>query len=157
MAKQQDSKENFYFKSEEDGLWHFRCVFCNDTPVAGHSSEYEYWPDVCVHPEIKKLAGQGILCSNCFNWDFDMFKRRDSPVNRTPLRHKSGQLLTKGGWLHKQNNTMDSFLWIRFTNYLGSLPNKVHKLLRFSICIGSLGNLVLCIRWFTFIWGSLLI
>ena len=93
-----------------DGLKHFECVFCGDKPLAAHSTEHEYWPHACVHPEIKKLTGQGILCSNCFNWDTDKFKRYDSPTNLLSLKHKSGRLLGKDGWLDEQTDTLDSFL-----------------------------------------------
>src|SRR5215203_2050701 len=105
-----DDKEKFYFKMSSDGLKHFECVFCGDKPVAGHSTEREYDPVRCIHPELKKLAGQGIVCSRCYNWDTDKFKRYDSPTNRLTLRHKSGRELGLKGWLDEQNNTIDSFL-----------------------------------------------
>ena len=101
-------KDSFYF-TDSEGKQRFECVFCGDTPIAGHPTEREYDPARCVHPELKKLTGQGIICSRCFNWDTDKFKRHDSPTNREPLKHKSGKFLGINGWLHEQNESMERF------------------------------------------------
>lgn len=101
-------KPNFHFV--ENGQSYFLCVFCGDKCESKHPTERQYLPEQCIHPEINILRDTGLLCSNCYNWDFDLFKRHDSPsIRRDPLKHKSGRLLTKNGWLDEKNKTMEQF------------------------------------------------
>jgi hypothetical protein len=101
-------KENFYF-IDQDGKKYFTCVFCGDKCLASHSTEREYYPALCWHAELRSLEDKGLLCSNCYNWDFDLFRRSDSPRKRDPLKHRSGRLLGMKGWLDESNQSLESF------------------------------------------------
>ncbi len=100
-------KEAFYYFDKE-GRRCFDCVFCGKKTQTV-DTEREYLPAACAHPELKKLGITGLMCSRCYNWDTDKFKRHDSPTNREPLRHKSGRFLGLNGWLDEQNESMERF------------------------------------------------
>lgn len=79
----------------------YRCAACGDEIDWSSPTIRKYAPRDCKHPILKSF--HGIICSNCWNWSYNIFVRLRR--NQKPLKLKDGRyLLPNGEWFRYDNS-----------------------------------------------------